>query len=247
MNPESVVIAGALWAALPIALLAGLMSFLSPCVLPIVPGYLGYISGAVSADTTGKTDRRRLLLGVLLFVLGFTIVFVALVSLTGAAAQTFKQYSDLATRILGGIVILMGLVFIGFFGVFQRTIKHMPQKQMGLWGAPLLGIALGVGWTPCMGPTLAAIMSLSWNVGDPGRAALLGVVYSLGLGIPFILLALGFGWASKAMAFFRRHIRAVNIAGGVLLIIMGVLMVTGLWTLIMTRLGSVMQSVQLPL
>lgn len=247
MSPEGIVLTGTLWAALPIALLAGLISFLSPCVLPIVPGYLGYISGAVSADDNGKTRRGRLLLGVSLFILGFTVVFVALVTLTGVAAQNFVRYADLATRILGVVVIVMGLVFIGFFRLFQRTMKPMPQKQMGLWGAPLLGVAIGVGWSPCMGPTLGAIMALSWNVGDPGRAALLGVVYSLGLGIPFILLALGFGWATKVVGFFRRHIRAVNIAGGVLLIIMGVLMVSGLWTIWMTQLGSVMDSVQLPL
>ena len=247
MTPEGIVLTGTLWAALPLALLAGLISFLSPCVLPIVPGYLGYISGAVAAEDDGKTRRGRLLLGVMLFILGFTVVFVALVTLNGVAAQNFVRYADIATRILGVVVIIMGLVFIGFFGLFQRTVKPMPQKQMGLWGAPLLGVAIGVGWSPCMGPTLGAIMALSWNVGDPGRAALLGVVYSLGLGIPFILLALGFGWATKVVGFFRRHIRAVNIAGGVLLIIMGVLMVSGLWTLLMTRLGSVMESVQLPL
>lgn len=248
MTPESIVLAGTLWAALPLALLAGLLSFLSPCVLPIVPGYLGYISGAVSADVeTDKVRRGRLLAGVLLFIAGFTLVFVLLVSLTGAAAKAFVQYQDLVTRIFGVVVILMGLVFIGFFSRFQRTFKRTPQKQVGLWGAPLLGVAIGIGWSPCMGPTLGAIMSLSWNLGDPGKAALLGVVYSLGLGIPFILLALGFGWASKAMGFFRRHLRVINIVGGVMLIIMGVLMVTGLWTMLMARLGAVIEGVQLPL
>src|SRR5690606_3435073 len=117
----------------------------------------------------------------------------------------------------------------------------------GVIGAPLLGIALGIGWAPCMGPTLAAIMALSVNLGDPVRAASLGLAYSLGLGIPFLLAALGFGWATKAIGFLRRHIRVVNIIGGVLLIVLGILMVTGLWTGIMSRLGAVMGSVILPL
>jgi cytochrome c-type biogenesis protein len=247
---NGLVASGALWAALPVALLAGLISFLSPCVLPLVPGYLGFLGGTVtrgSGEHGGAVPRGRLLLGVLLFILGFTAVFVVVIVLGGFFGGVFMQYQDLITRILGVVVILMGLVFIGQVSFLQRTVKMDVSGKTGLVGAPLLGIALGVGWTPCMGPTLATIMSVAWGLGDPGRAAILGIAYSLGLGIPFILLALGLGWASKSVAFIRKHIRVVNIIGGVLLIIVGLLMVLGVWTMLMTRLGSVMSSVILPL
>ncbi len=141
----------------------------------------------------------------------------------------------------------MGLVFIGLFGFAQRTVRMNVSGRAGLIGAPLLGIALGFGWSPCMGPTLSAIVSLSLNVGDVGRAALLGVAYSLGLGIPFLLVALGFGWATRSVAFLRRHVRIVNIVGGALLIVLGVLMVTGVWKMIMSSIGAVIGSVELPL
>jgi len=121
------------------------------------------------------------------------------------------------------------------------------QSRAGLIGAPLLGFALGVGWTPCIGPTLAAILSMSWNLGDPARAGLLGLAYSLGLGIPFLLLAVGWGWASRSVSFLRRHIRALNIVGGALLVLLGVLMVTGLWTTLMSALQQVVINVPAPL
>lgn len=251
MNPNPVVLDGALWLSLPLALAAGLLSFLSPCILPLVPGYLGFISGAVSEDKrttpgsggTATVARSRLVLGVLLFIAGFTVFFVAYTALAGAASLFFAQWGDLITRIMGVLVILMGLVFIGQFSFLQRTMRMNLSGRTGLIGAPLLGMALAVGWTPCMGPTLAAIQALAWNVGDPLRAGVLGLAYSLGLGVPFLLLALGFGWATRSVAFIRKHIRVVNIAGGVLLIIMGLLMVTGIWTQLMARIGSVMVNV----
>ncbi|WP_243233437.1 cytochrome c biogenesis CcdA family protein [Microbacterium sp. CIAB417] len=250
MNVQTLIGDGSLLLAIPVAMLAGLVSFLSPCVLPLVPGYLGFLGGAVAprggagAQSNGK---GRLLLGVLLFILGFTIVFVAWTILGGATGHFFVRWGELVTRILGVVIILMGLVFLGLFGFAQREFRFHVDSRSGLIGAPLLGIALGIGWAPCMGPTLAAIVSLSWQVGDPWRAALLGVAYSLGLGIPFVLVALGFGWAARAIGFLRRHIRTVNIIGGVLLIVLGVLMVTGIWTDIMSRLQAVMASVVLPL
>ncbi|WP_460801423.1 cytochrome c biogenesis CcdA family protein [Microbacterium sp. GXF6406] len=255
MNTQELIGSGALWLAIPVAMLAGLVSFLSPCVLPLVPGYLGFLGGAAaprgvsgtSAGSGSKPARGRLVLGVLLFILGFSVVFIAFTAIGGAASVFFLQWGELITRILGIVIIAMGLVFVGLFGFMQREVRLQVNSRTGLIGAPLLGFALGIGWAPCIGPTLAAITAVSWTLGDPVRAGLLGLAYSLGLGIPFLLVALGFGWATKAVGFLRRHIRIVNIIGGALLIALGLLMVTGLWTEIMSRLTAVMGSVNLPL
>ncbi|WP_295010515.1 cytochrome c biogenesis CcdA family protein [uncultured Microbacterium sp.] len=253
MNIDAIVGSGALWVALPVAMLAGLLSFLSPCVLPLVPGYLGFVGGAVGGSapavdgTNPAPTRRQMVLGVLLFILGFTLVFVLFAVVGGAAGVFLLRWGDLITRVLGAVIVLMGLVFIGLFGFAQRTVRIGVSGRAGLIGAPLLGIALGFGWSPCMGPTLSAIVSLSVNVGDVGRAALLGVAYSLGLGIPFLLVAFGFGWATRSVSFLRRHVRVVNIVGGALLIVLGLLMVTGVWKALMSSIGAVMGSVQLPL
>ena len=250
MYTNELIGSGALWLAITVAMLAGLVSFLSPCVLPLVPGYLGFIGGAVAPKTTtdaAAPARGRLVFGVLLFILGFSVVFIAFTAIGGAAAVFFLQWGDLITRILGVVIIAMGLVFLGLFGFAQREWRMHVTSKTGLIGAPLLGFALGIGWAPCIGPTLAAITAVSWTLGDPWRAGFLGLAYSLGLGIPFLLVALGFGWATKAIGFLRRHIRIVNIIGGALLIALGILMVTGLWTDIMSRLTAVMGSVILPL
>lgn len=284
MNPGAIVADGALWLALPIAVLAGLVSFLSPCVLPLVPGYLGFIGGAVAprvaegrsiaskSDDSGEilrlpsdspttatdaapaataTDiepsRGRLLGGVLLFIAGFTVVFMAVNILGGTVGRFFLEYAEPITRVMGVVIILLGLVFIGLFGFAQRTFKPQVRANVGLIGAPLLGLALGIGWAPCIGPTLGAILAMSWNFGDPVRAGLLGLAYSLGLGIPFVLITLGFGWATRSVGFLRRHIRTVNFIGGVLLVILGILMVSGVWTDIMAQLQGVFLNVPLPL
>ncbi|HWV49782.1 MAG TPA: cytochrome c biogenesis protein CcdA [Microbacterium sp.] len=253
MNVQGLIGDGSLLIAVPLAMLAGLVAFLSPCVLPLVPGYLGFLGAAVpqrsaAVGTTATTATRgRLMLGVLLFILGFTVVFVAFTVLGGAAGVFFLQWGDLITRILGVVIIMMGLVFIGLFGFAQREWRFHVDSKAGIVGAPLLGIALGIGWAPCMGPTLAAIVALSFNVGDPVRAGFLGIAYSIGLGIPFVLVALGFGWATRAVGLLRRHIRTVNIIGGAMLIILGILMVSGVWTTLMLRLQAVMGSVYLPL
>lgn len=262
------VVDGALWIAIPIAMLAGLISFASPCVLPLVPGYLGFLGGAVGADPRRMsptphdsgdavrssrqsaaivTGRGRLVGGVALFIAGFTVVFVAMGVLAGTAGRFFLQYGDVLTRVLGVVVIIMGLVFLGVFGFAQRTFKPQVRSNLGLGGAPLLGIAMGIGWAPCIGPTYTAILSVSFAQGDPWRAVVLAIAYSLGLGIPFVLLAIGFGWATRSVAFLRRHIRIVNIIGGLLLIALGVLMVTGVWTSVMSQLTGVIGSVDLPL
>ena len=283
MSPGEIVFGGALWLAVPIAVLAGLVSFLSPCVLPLVPGYLGFLGGAVaprepaakvggrrrvarasevsggsvrvSADsptlTTAPTaataptapGRGRLLLSVGLFIAGFTVVFLALGVFAGTLGRVFFAYQDLITRVLGVVVIVLGLVFVGAFGFAQRIYRPQLRQNLGLAGAPLLGVAMGIGWAPCIGPTLAAILSIAYSQADPARAGILAVAYSLGLGIPFVLLALGASWATRSVAFVRRHIRVVNIAGGVLLVVLGLLMVTGVWTSIMSVFQGVVAGV----
>jgi len=236
---------GALWVAIPIAVLAGLVSFLSPCVLPLVPGYLGFIGGAVAPrrDAADAPARGRLVLGVVLFIAGFTVVFMAMNVLSGSVGLFFLRYKDPITRIMGAVIILLGLVFVGVFGVAQRTFKPQVRGGLGLAGAPLLGLALGVGWAPCIGPTLAVIMNMSLNGASASRGAVLGLAYSLGLGIPFLLIALGFGWATRSVTFLRRHIRAVNLVGGAVLIVLGGLMVTGVWGVLMVQLQGVIAGV----
>jgi cytochrome c-type biogenesis protein len=243
VNPiGQLVYGGSLLVALPVALFAGLISFASPCVLPLVPGYLGYIGGFAGSSENGtgaKKGRRRLLLGVALFVLGFSLVYVTLTLLFATAGLVLIPWMGLITRIIGVVVIVMGLVFIGQFTFLQRTFKPEWKVATGLGGAPLLGVVFGLGWAPCTGPTLAAVLSLSLTSGSPWRGILLGLVFCLGLGIPFLLVALGLGWVTGSVSWLKRHIRIVNIIGGALLIVIGVLMVSGIWSSFISHLGSV--------
>lgn len=244
MTLGEIVFGGSLWLAVPIALLAGLVSFASPCVLPLVPGYLGLVGGVTA--NPASADRRsrvravgRAVGGAALFVAGFTVVFVALGIVFGGVGLALKPYLDPLTRVAGALLIVLGLVFMGLFPRLQRSARVNWQPRVGLWGAVLMGLVFGLGWTPCIGPALAAILSLSLDSASPTRGAILGLVYCLGLGLPFLALAAGFQWASVSTSFLRRHVRAINIAGGIVLILIGVLMVTGLWTVLLADLQAV--------
>ncbi len=237
MNPGDIVDGGALALALPIAFAAGLLAFLSPCVLPLVPGYLGYVTGATDAS---QLRRGRTLLGASLFVLGFSVVFLGIFVLSSTVGIFFLQYEDLLQRIGGAVIIVLGLVFIGQVTFLQRQLKPTWRPRAGLAGAPLLGVVFAIGWTPCIGPTVGAVIALASYGSDPGRAAIVGAFYCLGLGIPFLLVALGFGWVGSSVAWVRRHIRIFNIVGGALLIVMGLLMVTGLWGAAMSDFRGVL-------
>jgi len=251
-NPfGEIVFSGQLLFAIPIAVLAGLVSFASPCILPLVPGYLAYIGGFTDGRSTARRgDRRgqsRLLVGVGLFVLGFTVVFVLTGVVFGFAGFWLNQYRDLVTRIAGVVVILLGLVFVGQFRFAQRSVKSSWRPRMGLAGAPLLGAVFAVGWTPCTGPTLTAINSLSLTTGSPWLGGLLALFYALGLGIPFLLIALGLNWMTGAVSFLKRHVRVINLLGGVLLILIGTLMVTGVWNVWLLDLQGVIGSFVTPI
>ena len=230
-NPfAEIALDGSMWLAMPVAALAGLVSFLSPCVLPLAPGYLGYVSG-LSGASVEDTKRGRMLTGTSLFVLGFTVVFVTAGLLLSRVFIWLKGDGQWLTQVLGLVVILMGIVFMGGLSFVQRDRKLQYQPTAGLWGAPVLGMIFGLGWAPCIGPTMAAVIAMSTaGTESMWRGGILAVVYSLGLGIPFILLALGFSRGMKRLAFFRKHRLFIMRAGGVLLILLGLAMATGLWT-----------------
>ncbi len=215
---------GGLAAGVPIALAAGALSFASPCVLPLVPGYLGYVGGM-----DGGAGRRRMTAGALLFVAGFSAVFLLGTVAFASVGFALVEWRDVLTRVLGVIVIVLGLVFIGGFGPLQRIVKPAWQPRTGLAGAPLLGIAFAIGWSPCVGPMLTVILGLATQSGSATTGLLLAVVYCIGLGLPFVLIALGLGWATRSWTFLKRHVRAINLAGGGMLVLVGILMVSGAW------------------
>lgn len=266
---------GSLLAAVPVALLAGLVSFASPCVLPLVPAYVGYLGGMSAASAPGPAraprvraaatggsttldlagalpaqpaltrpaaaaagpgdapaapSRGRLVLGVLLFVAGFTAVFLAYGSLAGSLGSFLLRWQDPVSRALGVGVLVMGLAFLGLVPFLERDSRRVLAPRAGLWGAPVLGVTFGVGWTPCIGPTLAAILLLSLDGGSAGRGALLALAFCVGLGLPFVLVALGLQRSRRALDWLAAHRLAVMRVGGGLLLLLGVALVTGLWS-----------------
>lgn len=231
---NTTVFSGSLLLAVPIAVLAGLVSFASPCVLPLVPGYLGYVTGLTGQDLE-EQRRGRLVLGVSLFIAGFTAVYVVLGYAAGAASQALIQYNDVITRVLGAVTIVLGLVFAGLLPrlAVERRLDIRPAA--GLLGAPLLGVVFGLGWTPCVGPTLSAIVGLSSQFADPARGALLAAAYCVGLGLPFLAAALAYRRAMSAFGVLRRHRVALTRLGGTMLVLVGLLLVTGWWGDLMAR------------
>jgi cytochrome c-type biogenesis protein len=248
---------GPLLVAAAVAALVGLVSFASPCVLPLVPGYLSYVTGLVgsgaratapvpagsggtatavdvAADT--RPPRGRMVLGALLFVLGFTAVFVVVGTAVGGLGRLLLVHNDVITRVLGVVVIVVGLAFLGHIPLLQRTKRLSLRPAAGLAGAPLLGVVFGLGWTPCLGPTLAAVYSLAATEATAARGAVLSVAYSLGLGIPFILLGLAYRHMLGAVRWVRRHQVWVTRVGGFMLVAVGLLLVTGWWDVFVTDL-----------
>lgn len=231
-------VSGPLLAAVALALAAGAISFASPCCLPLVPGYVGYLAGlvgdeGVSGDGVAtRTGRWRVAGAALLFVGGFTVVFTAGVLLVLGLSDWLIGNELLLQRLGGVVTIAMGLVFLGFVPALQRDVRIHHVPRVGLAGAPVLGAVYGLGWTPCLGPTLTGVIALATGtqVGpSTARGVLLVLAYCAGLGVPFVLIALGTGWAVRTAGWLRRHIRGVQIAGGAMLILLGALLVTGAW------------------
>lgn len=223
-------VGGAMVLAVPVALLAGLVSFFSPCVVPLLPGYLSYATGMSAADlANGSIHRGRMLAGTSLFVLGFASVFVGAGVVLGVVGRTLLTYQDTIMIIAGVVTIVMGLMFAGVLKIGQRDVRFTRAPTAGIAGAPLLGIVFGLGWTPCLGPTISVVINLALTEGSALRGGILAFVYALGLGTPFVIAGLAFSKMTSTLTFFRRHQLAMMRIGGTTMIVVGLLLVTGLW------------------
>jgi cytochrome c-type biogenesis protein len=241
-DAANAVTSGALPVAMVVALLAGLVSFASPCVLPLVPGFLGYVTG-LSDESLAERKRHRMVFGALLFILGFTVVFMVTTVIIAGIGATLIEHRATLMRVGGVLVILMALVFIGAGS--QRELKLHKRPASGLAGAPLLGAVFGLGWAPCTGPTLGAVQVLATATGNQSavtRGVVLALVYSLGLGLPFLLIAAGYERFGRVSAFLRKRQRGIQLCGGALLFVVGLLLVTGLWETLTRHLQTTLVS-----
>jgi cytochrome c-type biogenesis protein len=232
VDPTAIATSGPLVLAAGVALLAGMVSFASPCVVPLVPGYLAYLTALVGTDTEAENGRKAKVLGAVgLFVLGFTVVFALSVGgLVWWFSDVLLENQDVLQRVGGVVIIALSLVFVGLIPGLQRDIRFHKVPRMGLAGAPVLGAIFGLGWTPCIGPTLSGVLIIASSTGGTAaRGFFLVLLYCLGLGLPFLLIALGARWTVRANGWLRRHARAIQLTGGGLLFVVGVLLVTGLW------------------
>jgi cytochrome c-type biogenesis protein len=232
LGVRETILDGSLVLAVPIALAAGLVSFLSPCVLPLVPGYLAYVTGLSAAEVFDEapTRRGRLVTGAVLFVAGFTLVFVSAGVLLGSFGGWLLENQVVLTRVLGSLTIVLGLAFVGGLPWLQRDLRVHHKPAVGLAGAPMLGMLFGLGWSPCIGPTLAAVITLGIDGGTAARGGLLAVAYCIGLGLPFVLTALAFDRAMSTFGWVKRHQVWVMRTGGLMLVTIGVLLLTGVWS-----------------
>ena len=226
-------LSGSLALAIPVALVAGLVSFFSPCVIPLLPGYLSYatgLSGADLANGVAGTRRGRMFLGSVLFVLGFATVFVILGTLSGAVGAWLVEWERQLAIVLGLLAIVLGLAFAGWIPFLNREWRVHKVPAVGLAAAPLLGFLFGLGWLPCTGPTLAVISTLALTEGTAGRGALLLGIYALGLGVPFFLAGIAIGPFLTFFQSFKKHLHTVERVMGGILVVTGVLFITGNFT-----------------
>lgn len=224
---SELVLNGSFFLAFPIAVFAGVVAFLSPCVLPLVPAYLSYVTGLTGLELTSKALRGRVLWGTILFILGFSTVFISYGALFGGAGNVLLEQQSLVTKILGVFTVLMGLAFLGALPN-QRQWRPKITTTWGLAGAPFIGVLFAVGWTPCIGPTLAVVQTLAFSESSALRGALLSLGYCIGLGMPFLLAGLGI---ERSMKIYRKiSPKAITNLGGTMLIALGIAQITGIWS-----------------